>query len=77
MAHNTAITQVHRQFVAGDSGDAAFASGGQRRPYFLDPDRLGQVVGANYHDLKLKRFNQRVRDYVADIMRSHNIGRPA
>ncbi len=39
--------------------------------YFLDPDRLGHIVGANYQDVKLKRFSQPVRDYVAAIVR-HN-----
>jgi len=35
--------------------------------YFLDSTRLGEIVGATYHDLKLKRFNQQIRDYVATI----------
>lgn len=35
--------------------------------YFLDPDALGRTVGASYQDLKLKRFNDKVRQYVAAI----------
>jgi len=35
--------------------------------YFLDPDTLGRIVGAAYQDLKLKRFNQTVRQYVSSI----------
>jgi hypothetical protein len=35
--------------------------------YFLDPDVLGRIAGATYQDLKLKRFNQTVRQYVASI----------
>lgn len=35
--------------------------------YFLNPTALGQVVGATYQDLKLKRFSERVRAYVASI----------
>jgi hypothetical protein len=31
--------------------------------YFLNPTTLGQVVGATYQDLKLKRFNERVRNW--------------
>jgi hypothetical protein len=36
--------------------------------YFLDSDLLGKVAGANYHDLKLRQYNQRVRDYIATII---------
>ena len=32
--------------------------------YFLDPDALGRVVGANFQDVKMKRYNQRVLNYV-------------
>jgi hypothetical protein len=35
--------------------------------YFLDPDALGRIVGATYQDLKLKRFNASVRQYVSSI----------
>lgn len=35
--------------------------------YFLNPSVLGKVVGATYQDLKLKRFNDQVRQYVAAI----------
>ncbi len=35
--------------------------------YFLNPSALGAVVGATYQDLKLKRFNDQVRRYVATI----------
>lgn len=35
--------------------------------YFLDPDALGRVTGATFYDLKLKRFNLRVQEYVASI----------
>ncbi len=33
--------------------------------YHLDPDRLGSVVGATYHDLNIKQFNDQVRRYLA------------
>ncbi len=35
--------------------------------YFLDPTALGRIVGATYQDLKLKRFNDRVRHYASSI----------
>ena len=35
--------------------------------YFLDASKLGKVVGATYQDLKLKRFNEKVRAYVRSI----------
>jgi hypothetical protein len=39
----------------------------ERNMYFLNPDALGRIVGATYQDLKLKRFNDRVRQYVSYI----------
>ena len=35
--------------------------------YFLDSGALGRIVGAAYEDLKLKRFNEKVRQYVSSI----------
>ena len=35
--------------------------------YFLDSAALGRVVGATYQDLKLKRFNNKVRAYVSSL----------
>jgi hypothetical protein len=39
----------------------------ERNMYFLNPDALGRIVGETYQDLKLKRFNDRVRQYVSYI----------
>lgn len=36
--------------------------------YFLDPQALGTVVGASYQDLNQRRFNEKVRRYVATII---------
>jgi hypothetical protein len=36
--------------------------------YYLDPDKLGQVLGTSYHDLALKRFAPSVREYVRSII---------
>lgn len=36
--------------------------------YLLDSSRLGEIVGATYIDLKLKRFNHKVREYVSSIV---------
>lgn len=36
--------------------------------YFLDPKALGTVVGATYQDLNLKRFNERVHQYISSIV---------
>jgi hypothetical protein len=35
--------------------------------YFLNPEALGRVAGASYHELKLKRFNDRIRSYALTI----------
>ena len=35
--------------------------------YFLDPDKLGSVVGTKYQDLKMKRFSDEARNYVSSI----------
>ncbi len=35
--------------------------------YILDPDRLGEIVGATFQDLKLKRLNKKVAEYLASI----------
>jgi hypothetical protein len=35
--------------------------------YFINATALGQIVGATYQDLKLKHFNQKVRNYVSAI----------
>jgi hypothetical protein len=35
--------------------------------YFLNPTALGRIVGATYQDVKLKRFNESVRNYVSTI----------
>ena len=36
--------------------------------YFLDPSKLGEVVGATHQNLKLKRFNDNVRNYLRPIL---------
>lgn len=36
--------------------------------YFLDPKALGMIVGATYQDLKLKRFNERIHQYLSSIL---------
>jgi hypothetical protein len=36
--------------------------------YFLNPDRLGQVVGVGFQDLKLKRYSPRSREYLKAIL---------
>jgi hypothetical protein len=36
--------------------------------YYLSPNALGATVGATYQDLNFKRFNDRVREYVAAII---------
>jgi hypothetical protein len=40
--------------------------------YFLDPNALGRIVGATYQDLKVKRFHDRVREYVLSIVAQAN-----
>jgi hypothetical protein len=35
--------------------------------YFLDPVKLGKLVGATYQDLNLKKFNKQMRTYASSI----------
>lgn len=64
----------HRRITKGDVGvalrDRLMADGVLYREgpmYFLDPDTLGSVVGASYHDLRIKHYNEKVRVYLATI----------
>jgi hypothetical protein len=64
----------HRRITKGELGVAVrkqlLADGVltlEGEMYFLDPNRLGQVVGATYQDLKMRRFNERVREYAKRI----------
>jgi len=62
----------HRRITKGSLGvairerlmkDGILSLEGTR--YFLDPAKLGALVGTTYLDLRLKNFSQKTRDYVA------------
>ena len=36
--------------------------------YFLEPDRLGSIVGIGFQDLKLKHYPPRSRAYLQEIL---------